>query len=587
MDLNKISPQLQLALRYEDLLSEDAKVLFQTPGDPSRWQIIVRYTGNVDTLISELEMEVVRVGNQFLIATLPKNNIETLSDNVQIFEMSLPAELSYTEIGLSSICMSNIGLPASQFNVTGRGILIAIIDTGINYSYVDFLNPDNTTRIKYIWDQTLTGNIPEGFNRGAEYTEADINRALSSEGREAQLQIVPSEDTTGHGTALASIAAGNGRDSNGANKGVATESSLIVVKIGSSTLGSNRPTDLDVMEGIKYAVEKSIALEMPMSIVLGIGNSLTAHEGISPLESYINEVSFSHGCNITVGAGNEADKGCHVSGQFVEGTTTTRQFVLQGDKQTYGFCLWKEFIDEVELVIEAPNGERSDPLSRYTPNRAFLFDNTAVLVNFSEANSNITKQEVFIWLQAQGSANINEGQWNFILTPQNILRGNYNMWAQITEVGSQFLNATIEETVTSPGTATSITTVGAFNVSTTQIAVFSGRGDTINNEIKPDLTAPGVNIPVANKDSTTGYVNFTGTSGAAAFVAGAYALLLQYGLMVLNQRSFYGQRLKLYLLRTANRPQVYAPYPNNAWGYGTLCVEAALSYMLDLANTST
>lgn len=587
MDINKISPRLQLALRYEALLSASAKALFQTAEDPNRWQIIVTYTGDIDHYIEELEMEVVRVGSRFLMATMPKENIGTLSTSVQVIELSLPVELSYTDIGLSSICMSNIGLPASQFNVTGRGVLVAVIDTGINYSYMDFLNPDNTTRIKYIWDQTIEGNIPEGFNRGAEYTEEEINRALSSESREEQLQIVPSEDVDGHGTALASIAAGNGRGSNGANKGVAIESELIVVKIGNYISGSSRPTNGDVMEGIAYVLNKAEVLNMPISIVLGIGDSLTGHDGLTPLESYIDEVSYTDVCNITVGAGNEANKGRHVSGQFVEGVTETLQFIMQGDEKSYGCCLWKEFIDEIEIVVQAPNGERTEPLSRRTPNRAYLFDNTAVLVNIFEPVTDITRQEAFIWFQAQGTANINKGQWNFIITPRSILNGQYNMWAQITNSGSRFFNPTIEETITSPGAARSVTAAGAFNASTTQIAVFSGRGYTADNRVKPAFVAPGINIPVANKDSSTGYVDFTGTSAAAAFVAGAYALLLQYGLFVLNQSNFYGQRLKAYLIRTANRPTSYGPYPNNTWGYGSICVEAALSYMLDLANTST
>lgn len=587
MDINKISPRLQLALRYEALLSNDAKILFQQTNDPDRWMIIVTYAGNIDEDIATLNMEVVKVGSRYLTATIPKENIGTLSTSTQVLGLSLPAELSYTDIGLGAVCASNIGLPASQFQVTGREVLVAIIDTGINYSYVDFLNEDNTTRIKFIWDQTIEGNVPEGFNRGAEYTEDEINSALQQSDREAQLRIVPSEDTEGHGTAMASIAAGNGRGSNGRNKGVAPESELIIVKIGNYTLGSSRPTDVDVMEGISYVLGKAKEMNRPISIILGIGDNLTGHDGYTPLESYIDEVSYVAICNITVGAGNEADKDCHVSGTFTEGTTETLQFVMQGDKKTYGCCLWKQFIDEVEMVIQAPNGERTDPLSRRTPNRAYLFDNTAVLINFLEPISNITRQEVFIWFQAQGEANINKGQWNFIITPNSILEGKYNMWAQITSSGSRFFNPSIEETITTPGTARSITTVGAFNAQTTQIAAFSGRGYTADGRVAPDLVAPGIDIPAANRDSSTGYINFTGTSASAAFVGGAYALLLQYGLGVLQQRNFYGQRLKVYLIRTATRPSSYAPYPNNTWGYGVLCIEAALSYMLDLVNTST
>lgn len=587
MDINKINPRLQLALRYESLLSEEAKVLFQTPGNANRWQIVVLATQALDELIAPLNMEVLAVGSRFYTITIPKENISRLSTSEKVIELDIPAELSYIDIGLSAVCMSNIGLPTSQFNVTGRGVLVAIVDTGINYSYEDFLNADNTTRIRYLWDQTIEGTPPEGFNRGVEYTQVDINRALAASSKEEQLQIVPSVDTIGHGTALASIAAGNGRASNGVNRGMAIDSDMIIVKIGNDVTGSLRPTDKDVMEGISYVFNRARTLNMPVSIILGIGDNLTGHDGLTIFERYIDEVSFVNRGNITVGAGNEADKDRHVDGQFQNGVQEVIQFLMQGDEKSYGCCMWKEFADEVEIVIRAPNGEQTEPLSRRTPNRAYLFDNTAVLVNFLEPTDNITKQEFFIWFQAQGDTNINKGQWTFTVTPKEILIGSYNMWAQITENDNRFLNPSIQTTVTSPGNSNGVTTVGAFNAVTTQIAVFSGRGYALDGHIVPDFTAPGINVPVANKDSNSGYVNFSGTSASAAFVGGAYALLLEYGLFILNQNNFYGQRLRAYLIRTATRPSSYGPYPNIAWGYGTLCVEAALSYMLDLVNTST
>lgn len=586
MITNKINATLQLALRYERLLSETFKSLFMTSAEENVWEVVMQYTGNIETILSQYTFRVYDLKGGFAQIFINKNEIPNLSNNPQVVFLSLPTRCEYIDIGLGAVCAANISNPGGNFTVTGAGVLLAVIDSGIDYSHPDFRNTDGTTRIKYLWDQTLQGTPPIGFSSGIEYTSEQINEALSQDTKEGQLAIVPTQDEIGHGTALTGVAAGNGRGSVGnINKGMAPECELIIVKLGSVT--NEHPRDIEVMQGIHYALERAQQLGRTVTILLGIGNNLTSHDGTAPLELYIDVQYNTWLSNIVVGTGNQGNRGSHATGRVIEGQFQDIQLLIEGEITNYGCCIWKKFSDEITLVIQAPNGERTDELSLLTANRAYLFDQTAVLINFSEPITNAGSQEIFILFQGQGGANINRGIWTLTLTGNRILEGNFNMWGSIvTEENNltRFLNAELERTLTTPSTARNITSVGAYNSLTSQITPFSGRGFTADEVVKPDIAAPGVNITVPASGGENLYTTLSGTSVASAFVAGAYVLMMSYGIFQLGNINLYGNILKIYLLRAARRPSSHAPYPNNNWGYGLLCVEAALINMKEVAD---
>lgn len=586
MITNKIGATLQLALRYERLLSETFKSLFMTSAEESIWEIIMQYSGSIESIQDQYSFRAYDLQGGFAQIFIPKIEIPNLSNNPQVVFLSLPTRCEYIDIGLGAVCASNISKPGGSFTVTGAGILLAVIDSGIDYSHPDFRSMNGNTRIKYLWDQTLQGTPPIGFSSGVEFTSEQINEALSQDTKEAQLAIVPTQDEIGHGTALAGIAAGNGRGSVGnINKGMAPECELIIVKLGSVT--NEHPRDIEVMQGIHYALEKAKALGSAVTLLIGIGNNLTAHDGTAPLELYIDEQYNTWLSNIVVGVGNQGNRGSHTTGQLMEGQSQERQLLIEGEITNYGCCIWKKFSDDMTLVIQAPNGERTDELSLLTANRAYLFDQTAVLINFSEPITNTGSQEIFILFQGQGGANINRGIWTLTLTGSYILEGGFNIWGSIvTEETNltRFLNSELERTLTTPATARKITSVAAYNSLTLQIAPFSGRGFTADEIVKPDITAPGVNITVPASGGGNLYTTLSGTSVASAFVAGAYVLMMSYGIFQLGNINLYGDVLKIYLLRAARRPNSHAPYPNNSWGYGLLCVETALTNMKEVAE---
>lgn len=584
MITNKISATLQLALRYEGLLNDTFKSLFIVPSEENIWEIVMQYSGNIETILSQYNFTSYDLHGGFAQIFINKLEIPNLSNQPQVIFLSLPTRCEYIDIGLGSVCASNISNPMGNFNVTGAGVLLGVVDSGIDYSHPDFRNEDGTTRIQFLWDQTLEGSPPIGFSSGVEFTSSQINEALSQNTKEEQLAIVPSQDEIGHGTALTGIAAGNGRGSQGnVNRGMAPECELIIVKIG--RVSSEHPRDIDVMQGIHYVLEKAQQLRRPITILLGIGNSLTAHDGNAPLELYIDRQYNTWLSSIVVGTGNEGNRASHTDGGFVEGESQEIQLLIEGEIANYGCCIWKKFSDEINLIINAPNGERTDELSLLTPNRAYVFDQTAVLINFSEPITSTGSQEIFILFQGQGGATINPGIWTLVLTGTYVIEGSFNIWGSIVTDRSnltRFLNSQPERTLTTPSTARKLTSVAAYNSLTQQVAPFSGRGFAIDDVTKPDIAAPGINITVPASGGETLYTTLSGTSVASAFVAGAYVLMMSYGIFQLGNLNFYGDILKIYLLRAARRPSLQAPYPNSIWGYGLLCVEQALVDMKEV-----
>lgn len=586
---NKIHPQLQLALRYERLLTPEFKSTFIISEQQEIWELVMRYTGDLSEIERQYNLQAYDLQGGFAQVFIQKIGILNLSNSAQVIFLSLPTNYEYIDIGLGKVCAGTISNPNSAFYVTGEGVLLAVIDSGIDYAHPDFIDDQGRSRITYLWDQTLEGTPPEGFSNGVVFTREQINEALSKSTKEEQLEVVPSQDSIGHGTALAGIAAGNGRGSVGrSNKGIAIACDLIIVKLG--VKDNQRPRDIEVMQGIHYAIEKAVELKMPLVILVGCGNNLTGHNGTSPLELYMEARSENWICNMVVGTGNEGNRGSHTSGQVQEGQSQNTQLVIEGGLTSYACCIWKHFSDEMSLVIQAPNGEKTDVLSLLTVNRAYLFDQTAVLINFSEPVTNGGQQEIYILFQGQGGASINTGIWNLLLSGDSILQGQYHIWGsivtQITNL-TRFLNPDLNITLTSPATTQKVTSVAAYNGTTMQIAPFSGRGFTIDQKVKPDITAPGVSITVPSSTEGTLYTTLSGTSAASAFIAGAYVIMMAYGILQLGNVNLYGETLKIYLLRMANRPSINAPYPNNRWGYGILCLEAALNNMKEIADTSS
>ena len=282
------------------------------------WDLIIKYHGDLTGLEREGAAFTPLV-NEYAIVTIDQELIPWLASRVQVEYIEKPKRLSFTvNQGRAASCMN--GLSRAPLGLTGKGVLLAIIDSGIDYTHPDFRNADGTTRLLALWDQTIEGTPPADYRIGTEFTREELNQSL----RENR---VLSRDLSGHGTAVAGIAAGNGRTSNGRYRGVAPESELLVVKLGIPRPDSF-PRTTELIQGVDYAVRKALELSMPLVINLSFGNTYGSHDGTSLLETFLDDISgYGRSCMV-VGTGNEGEAGGHTGGWLTKGEEKTLELAI-------------------------------------------------------------------------------------------------------------------------------------------------------------------------------------------------------------------------------------------------------------------
>lgn len=538
------------------------------------WDLIIKYSGDLSE-VRALTDQVVELLNEYAIVTIKESLIEQLANLVQVEYIEKPKRLFFQVInGKRVSCINEV--QGSRFSLFGQGILIAVIDSGIDYANNDFRNPDGSTRIAALWDQTIQGSPPPGYVIGTEYSAEQINEALQAPSAVQRREIVPSIDTSGHGTAVSGIAAGNGRESNGLYAGAAPESQLLVVKLGSPRKeGFPRTTEL--MQGIDYAVRRSIELQIPVAINISFGNTYGAHDGTSLLERYIDDVSnLGRNC-ICVGSGNEARSAGHTSGVLRTGEEERIQLAVQERQPTLNIQIWKSYTDEVDISLISPSGVQVGPFQQILGPQRFTLGMTEVLLYYGKPSPYSINQEIFIDLLPRESY-IAGGIWQIVLVPRRVVSGAYQMWLPSENVlnpGTAFLFPTENTTLTIPSTATRVITVGAYDALTFTYADFSGRGRAAEGSIvKPDIVAPGVNVTTVAAGG--GYAPVTGTSFATPFATGSAALLMEWGIVRGNDPYLYGEKVKAYFRRGARQLPGFTQWPNPLVGYGALCVRDSL-----------
>lgn len=489
---------------------------------------------------------------------------------------SFPALFTLT----STISIEKSGIGSVQrnpfLNLNGRGIIIGVIDTGIDYQHPSFLFHDRTTRILSIWDQSIQDGEPPGaFTFGTEYTRDMINLALASDN---PLSIVPSQDTNGHGTAIASIIAGAPEEEK-TFSGIVPHAELVIVKLKEGKANLKNIffisedklcyQESDIILGLTYLVDYAQKANRPLAVCIALGSSQGSHDGSGALSYYLNYLVRMPGIGIAVSAGNEGNLRRHYFNSTQQPPFSNHFELRIGEKDPmFSMEIWPSALSRLSINITTPNRE-STKLIRPGLNDCrkfkFVFTPTVLWVNNLSFEENSGDQLILIRFQ-----NAMPGIWSFDIESLENEALSFNSWLPSGDLISNetfFLNSNPNTTITSPGNGMHQLTVTAYNQFNDSILIESSRGYARNNLVKPDISAPGYQIPCALPRNS--YGTLTGTGAATAHTTGAIAMILEWGIPRGHYTTLSGNTVNSLITRGSRR-ESSTIYPNNIWGYGML-----------------
>ena len=603
----KLENILNLALETPEAEREQTESLNVGYSAENRsWELIVKYHGSLDGL-REQNIVVEELIAGYAILTVPETLVDAVSETPEIEYVEKPKRFYYRQT-----------------------------------------DPDGSTRIRYLWDQTIPGErsqeqgmsqerevlqgrgmsqeqgmsearkmpqirevlqergipqnqtmsqnqvmyegtggtepygkVPEGFSMGTEYTEEEINAVLNLSVLERYRRI-PSRDLTGHGTAVAGIAAG--RSADGLYTGAAPEAELIVVKLGQPG-EEGFPRTTEILRGVTYALRKAQQMNMPLVINLSFGNSYGSHDGSSLLERFLDNASEIGRTVICVGSGNEGTARGHFAGNITRDPRV--ELAVGSYERSLNIQLWKNYSDVFRIRLQSPGGEGAELSTNIQGGKYTLeLEQTRILVYLGEPLPYAVAQEIYLDMIPVARNYINPGIWTLRLEPVTTVTGQYYLYLPAgSGIGEStgFYRATPQVTLTIPSTAVKVITVGAYDPVYDTYADFSGRGYADSTRTigvaaagltKPDLAAPGVNIQAP--DVYGSFTPVTGTSFATPIVSGAAALLMEWGIVRGNDPFLYGEKVKACLRKGARPLRGEAEYPNDRVGYGKLCVAESI-----------
>ena len=574
MDNSKIENMLNLALDAtpgERARSLNLDVGFD--GEENTWELIVKYSGS----LSRLEEEGIRVTellNEYAVLVVPESGIGRLAEVPEIEYIEKPKRLFFAaEQGRTASCVT--GVQNARYDLYGDGVLVAVLDSGVDYAHPDFRNEDGTTRILALWDQTIPGRPPAGYRIGTEYTKEQIDEALAQSDPVRRRELVPSTDVSGHGTRVLGIAAGNGRAGGIRYRGVAPRSSILVVKLGVPRTDSF-PRTTELMQALDYCIRKAMEYSLPVAVNISFGNTYGAHDGTSLLETYITDMANIWKSVICIGTGNEGYAAGHASDSLQEGEIKRIQLAVGEYEGALNLQIWKSYLDDISVSLESPGGRSAGFIRNVPGAQRFALEQTDILLYYGEPSPYSQSQEIYLEFLPQ-TEYVDSGIWTLTLEAREIRNGRFHLWlpsAAVLNANTRFLEPEPYITLTIPSTARRTVAVGAYDSRSRTYADFSGRGDTRDGRERPILAAPGVDVVTTVPGG--GYAAATGTSFATPFVTGAAALLMQWGITDGNDPFLYGEKAAAYLKKGAQPLPAFRAYPNPQIGWGTLCVRESL-----------
>jgi len=562
--------------------------------------LMIEYNGDINLFNNLANTTVNIIDNQFATVHAPLANI-TPSSIYKFGFISVPNcyqlmsspgfELSgfqSSDFELSGFQIPGINRNSnvSNYGVSGQGVLVGFVDTGIDYKNDVFKYLNNTSKILSIWDQTIDSetNYPKDLYYGTEFGQDQINQALNSEN---PLSVVPSMDDNGHGTMLAGITAGFNNADYGF-KGVAPDAELVIVKLKPAKQylkdfyfipkGAICYQENDIMFGVKYLLQFAKNLNRPIAICLGLGSAQGAHAGRSILGGYFSSVGKAVGTSVVVSAGNEGNRGHHY---YNELSSTIKQDTIElnvgVNESGFSMELWANSPHTFSVDIIAPTGESIAQIAvalGQTRTIQLSYEDTTIFVD-SQIKRLVTGDQLILFRFQNPMA----GVWKLEINGNGDLPMTFHIWLPTSEFitkGTYFLNPNPFTTITSPGNIEEPITVTAYNQENQNLYLNASKGFTALNKPKPDIAAPGVNIYCPTIDNK--FAISTGTGMAAAHITGVAAMLFEWGIIKGNHISMSSLEVKRMLILSAQRDPTIT-YPNPYWGYGILDVYTLFDYI--------
>ncbi|XZH19836.1 S8 family peptidase [Clostridium perfringens] len=566
--------------------------------DKNYISFVVAYDGDIQKEIDDIkDASIFFIDDNFAILSIKiQNYMETIRSIKSIIYIELNGIYTLGESPVEDSKAPIFHINPS-LNLRGSGVVVAIVDTGIDYLNNEFMREDETTRILRIWDQTIdSGKTPDGFISGSEYTEEDINKAIQAQKQgQNPYDIVPSKDDYGHGTKMAGIVGARGM--NREIVGVAPDCEFIIIKLQEAAKeyvdfyyakgDKAKYRNTDIIMALKYLYELSFTLNKPMIIYLPLGSNLGDHAGASILERYVDtKISGRNSLFVVTSTGNQGNTDTHTSGR-IKSNGDSQIIELNCGKEQQGLVLqiYAQRPSKIKLGILSPSGEifeNTNPrktkhiLIDDSPTWKFIYEGTRVQVTYDSPDE-FTGDEKFV-IKMDG---VTEGVWRFILTGNNIVDGKYYAWILQRELlaeDTRFLNPSPYTTLTIPGTAKTIINTSYYNQNNGAIVSESGRGYTTKDYIQPIITAGGINAITTKPGGGT--ITMSGASVAGAILAGCCALILQWAVVDGNDPQMYATKLQAYIIRGA-RKREGDTYPNRQWGYGILDMQEIFKNLMN------
>lgn len=556
--IEKINPELELALDVGRYSKGSSLYIGYDPLDDS-WMLIIRYTGDIGGLIGNVINKCIYLLGGYAIINIYTSNISELMVKPEILYIDKPHFYSYGEqkTGYSQYVSCLTDSFRSQYGLTGEGVCIGVIDSGLNINNPEFYDEDGLRIVSY-WNQNepYTSKHPNMYMTGRIYDrrelETDSGEFRTGEG-------------LSHGNEVTSVAAGT-------NIGAANGADIIMVEQSAS---DGIPDTISIMMGIDYLVRYSIDTQTPLVINLSYGSNFGAHDGTAMLELFIDTLSQMAKVSVVTGTGNDGYRQLHTSGLLGNVSFANLDIAVSAGAGSFGLQIWKSYTDNFDVLVYNPAFNIVTYLTEGQTASGTTGAATNVYGIYQSPSPYNSRQLVYIFFQSDTF--VEEGVWRIRIVPKSIVNGEYNAYLPSDNFVTgrvAFELSSANGSLTIPATSKSVISVAAYNQNDDSLTGFSGRGYTADNLIKPDMAAPGVGVLAETFDGN--YVRCDGTSISAAFVSGCAALLMEWGIVRGNDPFMYGEKLKARLIRGARTIDSLKTYPNRYVGWGAVCIENSI-----------